>query len=178
MVNQELATIKEYDIPVVVAILNNRKLGMVYQWQHLMYNQRYAETDMGNSPDFVKLAESYGINAERVTDVGETQKVLSKALNDNEALVVDIEIEKNEFIPMFPAGEPVDFVLGEYKYESDAKASKWAKKYILTLSAFWLKTSQVLFKESLVCSPDVDSISTALLWGHPRLKALQEWFLL
>ena len=84
-----------------------------------MYNQRYAETDMGNSPDFVKLAESYGINAERVTDVGETQKVLSKALKDNEALVVDIEIEKNEFIPMFPAGEPVDFVLGEYKYESD-----------------------------------------------------------
>lgn len=124
MVNQELATIKEYDIPVVVAILNNRKLGMVYQWQHLMYNQRYAETDMGNSPDFVKLAESYGINAERVTDVGETQKVLSKALKDNEALVVDIEIEKNEFIPMFPAGEPVDFVLGEYKYESDAKGGK------------------------------------------------------
>ena len=71
-----------------------------------MYNQRYAETDMGNSPDFVKLAESYGINAERVTDVGETQKVLS------------------EFIPMFPAGEPVDFVLGEYKYESDAKGGE------------------------------------------------------
>ena len=97
---------------------------MVYQWQNKMYDQRYSQTDMGNTPDFVKLAESYGINAERVTDVGETQKVLSKALKDNEALVVDIEIEKNEFIPMFPAGEPVDFVLGEYKYESDAKGGK------------------------------------------------------
>ena len=124
MVNQELATIKEHDIPVVVAILNNRKLGMVYQWQHLMYNQRYAETDMGNSPDFVKLAESYGINGERVTDVGETQKVLSRALKDNESLVVDIVVEQNEFIPMFPAGEPVDYVLGEYKYESDAKGGR------------------------------------------------------
>ena len=121
MVSQELATIKEYDIPVVIAMLNNRKLGMVYQWQNKMYNQRYSQTDMGSTPDFVKLAESYGINAVRVEEVGKTQEVLSKALKDNEAILVDITVEKNEFIPMFPPGGGINDLLGEYKYESDVE---------------------------------------------------------
>ena len=124
MVSQELATIKEYDIPVVIAMLNNRKLGMVYQWQNKMYNQRYSQTDMGSTPDFVKLAESYGINAVRVEEVDKTQEVLSKALKDNEAILVDITVEKNEFIPMFPPGGGINDLLGEYKYESDVELSK------------------------------------------------------
>ena len=121
MVSQELATIKEYDIPVVIAMLNNRKLGMVYQWQNKMYNQRYSQTDMGSTPDFVKLAESYGINAVRVEEVGKTQEVLSKALKDNEAILVDITVEKNEFIQMFTPGGGINDLLGEYKYESDVE---------------------------------------------------------
>ena len=124
MVSQELATIKEYDIPVVIAMLNNRKLGMVYQWQNKMYNQRYSQTDMGNTPDFVKLAESYGINAVRVEEVDKTQEVLSKALKDNEAILVDITVEKNEFIPMFPPGGGINDLLGEYKYEADVELSE------------------------------------------------------
>lgn len=119
MVSQELATIKEYDIPVVIAILNNRKLGMVYQWQNHMYDKRFSQTDLGNTPDFVKLAESYGINAERVTELNDTQEILSKALKDNESILLDIEVEKNEFIPMFPPGGSIDQLLGEYKYEAD-----------------------------------------------------------
>lgn len=121
MVSQELATIKEYDVPVVIAILNNRKLGMVYQWQNKMYDKRYSQTDMGNTPDFVKLAESYGINAERVEGLGETQNILPKALKDNEAMLLDITVEKDEFIPMFPPGGSITDILGEYKYESDVK---------------------------------------------------------
>ena len=121
MVSQELATIKEYDIPVVIAMLNNRKLGMVYQWQNKMYNERYSQTDMGNTPDFVKLAESYGINAERVEEVDKTQEILSRALKDNEAILLDITVEKNEFIPMFPPGGGINDLLGEYKYESDVQ---------------------------------------------------------
>ena len=124
MVSQELATIKEHDIPVVIALLNNRKLGMVYQWQNKMYNERYSQTDMGNTPDFVKLAESYGINAVRVEEVDKTQEVLSKALKDNEALLVDITVEKNEFIPMFPPGGGINDLLGEYKYEKDVEGGK------------------------------------------------------
>ena len=128
MVSQELATIKEYDIPVVIAMLNNRKLGMVYQWQNKMYNERYSQTDMGNTPDFVKLAESYGINAVRVEEVDKTQEVLSKALKDNEAILVDITVEKNEFIPMFPPGGGINDLLGEYKYESEVQVDYLEEK--------------------------------------------------
>ena len=124
MVSQELATIKEHDIPVVIAMLNNRKLGMVYQWQNKMYNKRYSETDLGNTPDFVKLAESFGINAERVEEVDKTQEVLSKALKDNESMLIEITVEKDEFIPMFPPGGGINELLGEYKYEKDVAGGK------------------------------------------------------
>lgn len=124
MVCQELATIKENDIPVVIAMLNNRKLGMVYQWQNKMYDERYSETDLGNTPDFVKMAESFGINAERVEDVDKTQEVLSKALKDNESILLEIIVEKNEFIPMFPPGGGINELLGEYKYEKDVQGGK------------------------------------------------------
>lgn len=121
MVSQELATIKEHDIPVVIAMLNNRKLGMVYQWQNKMYDKRYSETDLGTSPDFVKLAESFGINAVRVEEVDKTQEVLSKAIKDNESMLVEITVEKDEFIPMFPPGGSINQLLGEYKYEKDVE---------------------------------------------------------
>ncbi|MCQ2961050.1 MAG: acetolactate synthase large subunit [archaeon] len=124
MVSQELATIKEHDIPVVIAMLNNRKLGMVYQWQNKMYNKRYSETDLGNTPDFVKLGESFGINAERVEEVDKTQEVLSKALKDNESMLIEITVEKDEFIPMFPPGGGINELLGEYKYEKDIAGGK------------------------------------------------------
>jgi acetolactate synthase-1/2/3 large subunit len=124
MVSQELATIKEHDIPVVIAMLNNRKLGMVYQWQNKMYNKRYSETDLGNTPDFVKLAESFGNNAERVEEVDKTQEVLSKALKDNESMLIEITVEKDEFIPMFPPGGGINELLGEYKYEKDVAGGK------------------------------------------------------
>jgi len=123
MVSQELSTIKEYDIPIVIAILNNRKLGMVYQWQNNLWNKRFSETDMGNSPDFVKLGESYGIPSARVENIGDTQKLMSKALKDNESLLLDIVVEKNEFIPMFPAGGSIEDLIGEYKHEKDANSS-------------------------------------------------------
>ena len=119
MVCQELATIKEHDIPIIVTILNNRKLGMVYQWQNLLYNKRLSETDLGNSPDFVKLAESFGINGVAIEKPGDTQKAISKAIKDNESVVLDITIKKDEFIPMFPPGAGIEEILGEYKYESD-----------------------------------------------------------
>lgn len=119
MVCQELATIKEHDIPVIVPILNNRKLGMVYQWQNLLYNKRLSQTDLGNSPDFVKLAESFGINSVRIEKPGDTKEAIANAVKDNESLVLDIVIKKDEFIPMFPPGAGIEEILGEYKYESD-----------------------------------------------------------
>jgi acetolactate synthase-1/2/3 large subunit len=119
MVSQELATVHDYDIPVIIALLDNRKLGMVYQWQSLLYDERLSETDLGTVPDFVKLAESYGINGENITKPGETKEAVSKAIKDNEAILLNIDIKKNEFLPMVPPGAAVEDVLGEYEFAKD-----------------------------------------------------------
>lgn len=119
MVCQELATIKEYDIPVIATVFENRTLGMVYQWQNLLYNERYSQTLLGNTPDFVKLAESFGINAERITKPGETEEAVKRAIRDNEAILLDIIVDESECLPMVPPGAGIDEMLGEYKLERD-----------------------------------------------------------
>lgn len=119
MVSQELATVHDYDLPVIIALLDNRKLGMVYQWQSLLYDGRLSETDLGTIPDFVKLAESYGINGENITKPGETKKTVSKAIKDNEAILLNIDIKPNEFLPMVPPGSAVEDILGEYELAKD-----------------------------------------------------------
>ncbi len=119
MVCQELATIREYDLPVIAAVLENRTLGMVYQWQSLLYNGRHSQTLLGNSPDFVKLAESFGVNAARITKPGETKEILSKAIKDNEPILLDIVIDSKEALPMLPPGAGISEMIGEYKLEKD-----------------------------------------------------------
>lgn len=117
MVCQELATIREYDIPVIAIVLENRTLGMVYQWQTLLYNERYSETKLGHSPDFVKLAESFDVNAVRITKPGETKDALNTAIKDNEPILLDIIIDPNEALPMLPPGAAINEMIGEYKLE-------------------------------------------------------------
>lgn len=119
MVCQELATVHDYDLPVIAIVLENRTLGMVYQWQSLLYNERHSQTKFKDSPDFVKLAESFGINAERITKLGETRDALSKAIKDNEAIVLDIVIDPEEALPMLPPGAGINEMIGEYKLEKD-----------------------------------------------------------
>ena len=119
MVCQELATVREYDIPVIAVVLENRTLGMVYQWQSLLYDERHSQTLLGNSPDFVKLAESFGVNAARITEPGETKEALSKAIKDNEPILLDIVIDSEEALPMLPPGAGINEMIGEYKFEKD-----------------------------------------------------------
>ena len=119
MVCQELATVREYDLPVIAVVLENRTLGMVYQWQSLLYNQRHSQTLLGNSPDFVKLAESFGVNAQRVTKPGETKEALAKAIKDNEPILIDVVIDSEEALPMLPPGAGINEMIGEYKLEKD-----------------------------------------------------------
>ena len=119
MVCQELATVKEYDIPVIAVVLENRTLGMVYQWQSLLYNQRHSETLLGNSPDFVKLAESFGVNAARITKPGETKEALSSAIKDNEPVLLNVVIDSEEALPMLPPGAGINEMIGEYRLEKD-----------------------------------------------------------
>ena len=119
MVCQELATVKEYDIPVIAVVLENRTLGMVYQWQSLLYNERHSQTLLGNSPDFVKLAESFGVNGVRVTKPGETKEALSNAIKDNEPVLLNVVIDSEEALPMLPPGAGINEMIGEYKLEKD-----------------------------------------------------------
>ena len=119
MVCQELATVREYDIPVIAVVLENRTLGMVYQWQSLLYNERHSQTLLGNSPDFVKLAESFGVNAVRITKPGETKEALSSAIMDNEPILLDVVIDSEEALPMLPPGAGINEMIGEYKLEKD-----------------------------------------------------------
>ena len=119
MVSQELATVKEYDIPVVICVLDNRYLGMVAQWQNLFYEKRLSHTHLGESPDFVKLAEAFGVAADRVERPGELRDVLSSAINSGEPTLIDVTIDPEEILPMVPPGCGLTEIVGEYKTESN-----------------------------------------------------------
>jgi len=103
---QELATAKQYNLPVKVAILNNGYLGMVRQWQELFYNKRYASTPMDVTPDFVDLAKAYGAVGLRATTKDEVEPVIAEALATDNIVIMDFKIEKEEGVyPMVPAGK-------------------------------------------------------------------------
>ena len=119
MVCQELATVYDYDLPVIAMVLENRTLGMVYQWQSLLYNERHSQTKFKDSPDFVKLAESFGVNAVKVEKPGETKEALKAAIKDNEAILIDVVIDSEEALPMLPPGAGINEMIGEYKLEKD-----------------------------------------------------------
>jgi len=105
---QELATAVSCNLPIKVAILNNRYLGMVRQWQELFYGKRYSSTTMDHAPDFVKLAEAYGAVGLRATKPEEVEPVLSKALSLNKTVIMDFVVEREESVyPMVPAGAPI-----------------------------------------------------------------------
>ena len=119
MVCQELATVHDYDLPVIAVVLENRTLGMVYQWQTLLYNSRHSQTEFKDSPDFVKLAESFKINAERITKPGETKEALASAIKDNEPILLNVVVDSEEALPMLPPGAGINEMIGEYKLERD-----------------------------------------------------------
>jgi acetolactate synthase-1/2/3 large subunit len=103
---QELATAKQYNCPVKVAILNNAYLGMVRQWQELFYNKRYASTPMDVVPDFVDLARAFGAVGLRATTKSEVEPVIKEALATDNIVIMDFKIEKEEGVyPMVPAGK-------------------------------------------------------------------------
>ena len=92
---QELATCKDYNLPVKIIVINNGYLGMVRQLQETRYCGRYFETEISN-PDFVKLAESYGINALRVTKKDEIIPALKFAFNTSGTVLLDFLVEPME----------------------------------------------------------------------------------
>jgi acetolactate synthase-1/2/3 large subunit len=110
---QELATIVQQQLPIKIIILNNGYLGMVRQWQELFHDKRYSQTELIPVPDFVKLAEAYGIAGYRVQSHEEVGPVLEQALNHPGAVIVDMVIDREENVyPMVPAGGTLTKMIG------------------------------------------------------------------
>jgi len=107
---QELATAVIEKIPVKIVILNNSCLGMVRQWQELFYKKRYSYTKFcANTPDFVKLAESYGAVGMMITKKQDVKKAIEKALKIDNTVIMDFRVEQEENVfPMVPAGEAIN----------------------------------------------------------------------
>jgi len=115
MTNQELAIVNQYNIPVKVVILNNQCLGMVRQWQETFYDSRYSQIDLTCSPDFVKLAEAYGVKGMRATTSEEAKTVWAEALAYDGPVVIDFRVANMENVwPMVAPGDTLDqMVMGD-----------------------------------------------------------------
>jgi acetolactate synthase-1/2/3 large subunit len=119
---QELATAMVQKLPVKVAILNNRYLGMVRQWQELFFSERYSYSNLDVTPDFVKVAEAYGAVGMRATKPSEVEPVLKEAFKLKKTVLMDFVVDwKEKVYPMVPAGAPIDQMLFD---ESVEKAEK------------------------------------------------------
>ena len=114
MTLSELATMRNLKLPVKIIVINNHYLGMVRQWQSMFYDERYSGVDLEGNPDFVKLAQSYGIKAYRITRPADVRRVLKAALAHDGPCLVDAEVEKHDNVfPMIPAGAPLRDMLLE-----------------------------------------------------------------
>jgi len=122
---QELATAVINKLPVKVAILNNRYLGMVRQWQELFYNERYSYSHLDVVPDFVEIAHAYSAVGLRATKPSEVEPVLKEAFKIHKPVFMDFVVNwKEKVYPMVPAGAPIDHMLFE---EPEKKAEKKLK---------------------------------------------------
>jgi acetolactate synthase I/II/III large subunit len=110
---QELATVREHDLPVKVVVMNNGYLGMVRQWQELFWDRRYSSVDMGQWPDFVKLAEAYGIPGHRLTDKSSLVGDLKTILEADGPAFIDVRVTKEEnTYPMIAPGAAARDMVG------------------------------------------------------------------
>ena len=102
---QELSTIVQYKLPVKIFILNNQWMGMVRQWQELNHGSRYSESYTDSLPDFVLLAESFGIKGLRVEEFNKLESTIDEMINHQGPVIADIRVVKEEnCFPMIPSG--------------------------------------------------------------------------
>jgi len=121
MTIQELGTIVQEDLAVKIAIINNRFLGMVRQWQELFYKRRYVATPL-SGPDFVKVAEAYGIAATRVTDRLGVIPAILRAMEHPGPFLIDFQVEPEENVyPMVPPGASLTEILEQPREEVKAR---------------------------------------------------------
>lgn len=112
MCAQELAICAIHNIPVKVVVINNQVLGMVRQWQELIYENRYSHIDLAGSPDFVKLAEAYGVKGLRASNKEEAKQAWKEAMETPGPVLVEFVVSKEENVyPMVTQGSTIDQML-------------------------------------------------------------------
>ncbi|SEN97297.1 acetolactate synthase-1/2/3 large subunit [Paenibacillus sp. OV219] len=112
MCAQELAICAIHNIPVKIVILNNQVLGMIRQWQELIYDDRFSHMDLSGSPDFVKLAEAYGVTGLRATNKDEARTAWKEAMDNPGPVLIDFVINQEENVyPMVTPGSTIDDVI-------------------------------------------------------------------
>jgi acetolactate synthase-1/2/3 large subunit len=115
MCSQELAVCAINKIPVKIVVINNQVLGMVRQWQEIIYENRESHIDLAGSPDFVKLAEAYGVKGLRATNKEEARRVWQEALDTDGPVLIDFVVRKEENVyPMVTQGNTIsDMLMGD-----------------------------------------------------------------
>jgi acetolactate synthase-1/2/3 large subunit len=113
MTIQELGTIMQSNIGVKILVLNNNFLGMVRQWQQLFFDRRYSFTEMKN-PDFIKIAEGYGIKGKKITERKDLNEAIHEMLASEESYLLEVVVENEENVfPMVTTGASVSEVILE-----------------------------------------------------------------
>jgi acetolactate synthase-1/2/3 large subunit len=127
---QELATAAHYKLPVKVAIINNQYHGMVRQWQQLFYNGRYSASRLEGGPDYVKLADAYGVVGLRAKKPSEVEAVLKEAIQTKRPVLMDFQVDPYEnCYPMVPAGGAIhQMMLEDPKPEQKAEQQRVEKE--------------------------------------------------
>ncbi|GEK34354.1 biosynthetic-type acetolactate synthase large subunit [Kurthia sibirica] len=116
MTLQELALLKEFNLPVKVIILNNACLGMVRQWQETFYEERYSSSMIPVQPDFVKLAEAYGVKGYHFDNIATLEADLTAAILSDEAALIDVRVKQLELVtPMVAPGQGLANMIGVTK---------------------------------------------------------------
>ncbi|WP_336296605.1 acetolactate synthase large subunit [Bacillus pinisoli] len=113
MTLQEIALLKQYNLPVKVVIVNNQAMGMVRQWQELFYNGRYSESLLPNQPDYVKLADAFGVKGVVVDNEENFVQVFQESLQNDEAIIIDCRVNPHENVyPMVSPGKGIQEMEG------------------------------------------------------------------
>ncbi len=123
MTMQNLALVREYNIPVIITIFDNSTLMLVRHWQVMLYNKRIIAVDFNVNPDFMKIAEAYGIEGVRPGNYNELRNVVTRAVRDNSAIIVDVTIDKEKdfVLPFVPSGKWLEEVIFPENFKVDLR---------------------------------------------------------
>lgn len=102
---QELGTIKRARLPLKIVLLDNQRLGMVRQWQQLFFDARYSETDLSDNPDFLTLAQAFGIPGQRISRKAQVAEALEALFSTPGPYLLQVAIDEFENVwPLVPPG--------------------------------------------------------------------------